>query len=167
MEPKNMPISSFEKYNKLKSIVNHDFLKNRFLIFLAANKDVIYVQTSSEYILNRICEIVPYYEKIDELLDNAEDALSPVRLIEELSPFVNMPIEDKAWLKAICHELFCNDSGIRINIDALRQTLCEIKQCVANIEENCPDPVKLNDLYLLCRQLAYGISCLPLSLPKL
>jgi hypothetical protein len=116
-------------WQQLRSELNHDWLKNRYLRQLQAF--IIRIQQKPPD-RDRIVEFLDHdfpawrveRGKIVELLQEAEQALSPARLIEQ-PPLSHCSDADRAWLAWLVHELWLVRKPVRRWCDAGREAFAD------------------------------------------
>ena len=145
-----------------KSALNHDFLQNRFLTFLAARQAMLdNPQTAMrEDLINRLDEWIERKPDIVNLVEGMEAALSPRQLLYQL-PLDSLPEDYKSWLRPLIHELYCARTGIREKVDALKVKIEAVDNLVTAIIKGQGTKDAGKRLYQACRELSEGISSLP------
>jgi hypothetical protein len=116
-------------WQQLRSELNHDWLKNRYLRQLQAFMIRI-EQTPPD--LDRIAEFLEHdfpawraeRGKVAELLGEAEQALSPATLIDQ-PPLCQGADVDRAWLKWLIHELWLVRRPVQEWCEAARGAFAE------------------------------------------
>lgn len=162
--------SRFERWSSSRARLNHDWLQNQYLIFLAARQQDLRAMGCGEKsrleVRAQLLEWEHQEKAFLELADQTEQALSPRQLLD-IPPLDQLPLSEKVWLGDLIHELYCARTDLRSRVAALRATIVTISRVVrdlANLEnpkstilrEACPA-----ELLAQCRRLSSLISGLP------
>lgn len=117
----------YNKWNKLRTRLNHDWLQNSYITFLMARAEYIdrSLVTGSairEDIVEQFVEFSHRKKELEKLIKNTVAALSPAQLLEE-PPFTCMPEDDKRWLRMVVDILYRKRTGIEKKADELQTKL--------------------------------------------
>lgn len=127
------------EWQRLRSSLNHDWLKNEYL----KNLDGLIVQMGSSRSLDATMEsqMRAYlsswkrkHPEVEDLLNSAENRLSPRSLFES-EPLIYCSPENKAWLAPLIHSLWLFRYGVREMVTEARQLLLEADQSHEHLEE--------------------------------
>lgn len=127
-----------EAWQSKRSKLNHDWLKNEYL----KNLDGLIVQMGSSRSLDATKErqMRAYlsswkskHSEVEDLLDSAEDKLSPRSLFES-EPLIHCSPENKAWLAPLIHGLWLLRHGVREKVVEARLLLLEADQSHEHLE---------------------------------
>ncbi len=160
----------FEQWSNSRARLNHDWLQNQYLIFLAARQQDLGAMVCGEEsrleVRAQLLEWEHQEKAFLELADQTEQALSPRQLLD-LPPLDQLPLSEKAWLGDLIHELYCVRTDLRSRVAALRATIVTISGVVrdlANLENSkstIPREAWPAKLLAQCRRLSTLISELP------
>lgn len=151
-----------EEWLRLRGRLNHDWLQNRYLTFLAARyRDPQTQDWSRSDLRGRLLEWREKEPELLRLLKSTEEALSPRQLLAE-PPLANLPQADKDWLAPLVHELYCARTDIRQRVAGAEAKVEVVDRLVSAISgEGGGDASELERLYAACRELSHAISELP------
>ena len=131
-------VRNMREWQRLRSSLNHDWLKNEYL----KNLDGLIVQmessrsfdaTMKRHMRAYLSSWKSKYFAMEELLDSAEERLSPHSLFES-EPLIRCSPENKAWLAPLIHGLWLCRYGIREKVEEARQLLLEADQSYELLE---------------------------------
>lgn len=119
-------------WNNLRARLHHDWLQNRYLMFLMARAEylddaVVENEQARADIIEQFIDWQNKERDFEVLIDEAKDALSPAQLIDEY-PLNRMSEENKAWLKELVHALYVERTGIKEMSNRLGEKLDSISQ---------------------------------------
>ncbi len=124
------------EWNKLRAKLHHDWLQNRYLTFLKSWKDCFDdVETCGPDRVDVLEQLLQWESKrgsFNDLISNAEEALSPRQLLYE-PPIDRMSEENKEWLGDVIHALFCARTSIGNKMLELKLKMDEIDKIVDTI----------------------------------
>ena len=127
-------------WQRLRSRLNHDWLKNVYLKRLDSIISQIESRDSSNENLipqidDALCQWRKHHEELDRLLLMAENRLSP-RTFFEIEPLSQISPEHKAWLEPFTHGLWLFRSKIKEKIDNAQIILGEADKWQAKLGKN-------------------------------
>ena len=151
----------FQELARLRGQLNHDWLQNRYLTFLAARcgSGERYEWTAG-YDRERVLEWKSKVDEFRRLSEGLEEALSPCQLLEE-PPLCHLAQEHKEWLGPLVHELYCTRVQIRKRVTVLNARIEAVDNLVGLIASDGRTEVTAEQLYGACRELSAAISDLP------
>jgi len=126
------------EWQRLRTRINHDWLKNEYL----KNLDGLIIQIkSSQSIENKLCRELQAYLKrwserhgeIEKLLNTAEKGLSPRTLFEK-EPLIRCTRKNKDWLAPLIHGLWLSRHDIRKWVKETETILTEANQSHALLQ---------------------------------
>lgn len=126
------------EWQRLRSSLNHDWLKNEYL----KNLDglIVRMQTSRSIDVVLGNELSSYlsawkrrHPEMEKLLSTAEDRLSPRTLFEK-EPLLHCSPEHKAWLSPLVHGLWLSRYDIRERVGEGLEILSEVDQSHDHLE---------------------------------
>ena len=135
------------EWQRLRSSLNHDWLKNEYL----KNLDGLIVQIQASRSLNArmesdlrayLSEWKGKHAEMDNLLNSAENILSPRSLFER-EPLIHCSQEIKAWIAPLIHGLWLMRHRVREKVNATRRLLSKADQSHGLLEakfEMCGTP---------------------------
>lgn len=127
-----------ENWSRLRSILNHDWLKNEYL----KNLDglILRMQTSSLFDANIASEMQAYlstwerkHSEIEKLLNLAEDNLSPSTLFYK-EPLNRCSAGHRSWLEPLIHGLWLFRYGVREKVIEARGLLSDADRTVGKLK---------------------------------
>lgn len=133
----------YSEWNNIRARLHHDWLKNRYLIFLMARAEYLDNIIEShkdirEDIIEQFVELQNRVVDFEALIDGTVDSLSPAQLLDEY-PLDRMSEENRKWLSEVVHALYCDRTGIK-------KKIAEIKKKFNSVQ----------DMYLLLAKLLKG-----------
>ncbi len=124
------------EWKNLRAKLHHDWLQNRYLTFLKSWKecfdDIDACGPDREDVLKQILQWESKRESFNDLISNAEEALSPRQLLAE-PPLDMMSDENKEWLGEVIHALYLARTGIKNKVLELKLKIDEIDKIVDSI----------------------------------
>lgn len=155
-------MNGYKELSHTRAKLNHDFLQNRYLTFLAARQEMLddpRTATSGD-LIKRLKEWEEKKPDFVKLVEGVEEALSPRQLLYQ-TPLDSLSEEHKSWLGPLVHELYCTRTKIKEKAVALKVKIEEVDKLVTAIikGQGIKDAGKM--LYQACRDLSEGISSLP------
>ena len=160
-------------WQRKRNRLNHDWLKNRFIIQLSALRNMATSKDYSHEILQRECrEVLRQWcergSEIKDLIEGFEYEESPKALFES-PPLSNCDAETKAWLPAFVHERWLTTQPVDLWVKDTHDALALTDQSASKLESGMMrgDPVFTSLSWLLkeflerASALSKAISCFP------
>ncbi len=140
-----------------RSSLNHRWLQNEYSTFLyrIALGDIV----TEEWIV-RLEEWKRKRDDLTVFVDSTELAFSPRQLLE-VFPLSDLPESHKEWLGPLIHEHYCYRTGIRKDIEQLREKLCEVDRVSEKFQTGKPQADTGKKMFQACFELSEMISALP------
>jgi len=127
----------YRDWARSRARLHHDWLHNRYLVFLASARDDLDDAGGRGVMNDDIADqLSQWWEKREQWAKwviGAEDALSPRQYLDE-PPLDTLPGYHKKWLGAVIHEFYCETCEIRSKTKAILDKLTEIDNLVTLCE---------------------------------
>lgn len=122
---------SLDEWLRLRARFRHDWLENRFLTFLYAEESRLAAAPSDrETMLARVNEWCEQRNTLLDILESAEDALSPAQLLDA-PPLDAIPTPRASALRSLIHRDFQERSNVSKAVDEARARLRDVDDVVA------------------------------------
>lgn len=154
---------NFDSWNNYRVKLNHDWLQNRYLIFLKAFK-----KTRSYDADNILQKLLTWRKKMASfsiLITEAVEALSPKQLVEA-PPLIMLSVEDRLWLGEVVHALYCERTRIEDEISSVQEKMQAADNMITKISKSLRKQSIVTDsdkdkLFSTLEEFSNSISALP------
>ena len=165
---------TYREWARSRARLHHDWLHNRYLVFLSSAKQDLDAATGCKNAINEeLAEQVSQWwdkrEQWTKWVAETEHAISPRQYLYE-PPLDTLPEYHREWLGTLLHEEYCQASGIRDKTTSMLDKLAEIDTLVAMCEspekrENAPESLRRERLGHLLAEKCHELSLLVSQLP--
>ncbi|OPY80202.1 MAG: hypothetical protein A4E65_01552 [Syntrophorhabdus sp. PtaU1.Bin153] len=127
----------YSEWARLRAMLHHDWLQNRYLTFLSAWVNCFdEMQTNKDTAKEILMQLRLWSEKKSsfcELLRNAENALSPRQFLET-PPLSTMLKEDRQWLGDVVHTLYCQRARVQERVEDMFDLMDQVDKVITTAE---------------------------------
>jgi hypothetical protein len=144
-----------------RDVVNHDWLMNRFQVFLRAHRDELDSATTLEpHLQDRLSEWSKKLPELRALAADAPDALSPVQLFDQ-PPLDRLPKAQRSWFQPTIERLYRASPSLGDKLSVVEEKIRQVDRRVSELSLGSDQGGAGTRLYRACSELSGAISALP------